>query len=181
MNLLGKLLLIAGIGLAVYGGFESSLLVYGTAQPQAIALSDLGRTGKIANVHVTVSEFTTGEGLVVESKDDRWTRVWVPLLKPDGSWTERPVVAYVTGVQNEAELAAKIEHPALTGVITNGVQSLGSKQREQFAPQYPNVDLSNAIAFHVGRRFPTAIVTVPLLLLGIVFLAAGGYLTFWRF
>jgi hypothetical protein len=180
MHVLGKLFLIAGLGLTIYFGFESMLLCYGTPQPEAISLRDLGRKGKIRNVHVTVSDFQAAEGIVIESSDDRWTRVWVPLFTPDGAWTERPVVMYVTGVQNEAELAAKINHEKLTGVITNGMQNLGKKQRGHFAPQYPNVDLSDAIALHLGRRFPAPLITLPLLALGIAALSGGGYLTFRR-
>jgi len=178
MHLVAKILMIVGLGLTIYFGFELMLLSYGTSQPQVVALSELGRKGPVPNVHVTVHGFCTGDDFVLETSRDRWTRVWVPLLTTEGQWTERPVVAYVTGVQNEQELAAKIEQAQLTGVITNGMQGLGKNQQEKFAPLYPSVDLSDAIALQVGRSFPNPVVTMPLLMLGIVLLLGGGAVTF---
>lgn len=163
------------------GSLELRLLLNGTSQPQAITLSELGEQEDIANVHVTVSDFVVGKSLVVESKGDRWTRVWVPLLEPDGSWSDRPVVAIVTGVRSEAELPPKIGRPALTGVITDGAFiSLDQRHREKFAERYPRIDFSNAITLHVDRRFPSPVVTALVLAVGIVSLAAAIYLTFFR-
>ena len=159
------------------GGLESRLIVSGTTLPQSVTLAALGEQRAVANVHVTVSQFSFGEGLVIESKDGRWTRVWVPLLLPDGSWTKRPVVAMVTGVQNDDELTAKINRPALTGVVTNGIfLGLGDRQREKFAEHYPQVNFSNAIALHIDRRFPSTLVTGVVLALGLISLASWVYL-----
>ena len=170
-----------GVLLVMIWGLELQLLVSGTALPQAVTLAELGGQKTVANVHVTISQFTVGDHLVIESKDRRWTRVWVPLLQPDASWTQRPVVAIVTGVQNEDELTAKINRPVLTGVVTNGIfLGLGDRQCEKLAEHYPQIDFSNAIALHIDRAFPSPLVTGVVLALGCISLASSAYWWFTR-
>jgi hypothetical protein len=170
--------MIAGVGLTILGGSDVLLLLRGQAEPALLAVAELGRPGAIGNVHVTIRDFQPGNFTVIEQRNDTWTRVWVPLLKPDGTWPERPVVAYVTGVRNELELAGALNKATLTGVITNGIQGLGRAQQEKFAPGYPNVDLSDAIAFHVDRSFPSAIPTLSMTLGGLLLFIWGAGVTF---
>ena len=178
MHLLSRIALIGGLGLALYFGFELYLLSRGTAKPQPMTVAELGRKGSLANVHVTITDFQPAEQFLIETEGDRWNRVWIPLFTPEGKWTERPVMAYVTGVQNDVELSAKIGGSELTGVVTNGMQGFGKNQQEQIAPAYPGVDLSDAIAFQIGRSFPSPLVAVPLFLLGVVLLLGGGGVAF---
>ena len=178
MYLLGKIALIVGLGLALYFGFELYLLSRGTAEPQPMTVAELGKKGALANVHVTLTDFQAAEQYLIEAEGDRWVRVWIPLFTPDGNWTERPVMAYVTGVHNDAELSAKLSRGQLAGVVTNGMQGFGKKQQEQIAPAYPGVDLSDAIAFQIGRSFPQAVVAIPLFLLGVVLFLGGGGIAF---
>src|SRR3954467_7310947 len=116
----------------------------GTATPAEITLADLGKLGPIENTHVTVSDFKPASDRVREKRDERWSLVWVPLLKPDGTWPERPVMAYFTGVKDEEGLQAPLSQPELTGVITNGQQGFGRTYQQQLAPHHPGVDLSDA-------------------------------------
>lgn len=178
MYLLAKIALIVGLGLSLYFGFELYLLSRGTSEPQLMAVAELGRRGALANVHVTITDFQPAEKCLIETENDRWVRAWVPLFMPDRKWTERPVLAYVTSVQNDAELFARIGRGQLTGVVTNGLQGFGSKQQGEIAPAYPNVVLSDAIAFNVGRSFPRPVVAIPLFLLGLVLLFGGGGISF---
>src|SRR5262245_30495812 len=168
MYLLARIALIAGIGLAIMGGFDLYLMSRGTATPAEVTLTDLGKLGPIANTHVTVSEFQPADDMVLEKRDERWSLVWVPLLKPDGTWPERPVMAYFTGVKDEAGLKAALNNPKLTGVITNGSQGFGRSYQEQLAPHHPGVDLSDAIAFHVGKSFPSPLLASGLAVAGAV-------------
>src|SRR5262249_45174582 len=114
MYLLAKIALIAGIGLAIFGGFDLYLMSRGTATPAEVTLTDLGKVGPIANTHVTVSDFQPADDMVIEKRDERWSMVWVPLLKPDGTWPERPVMAYFTGVKDEAGLKGALNNPQRT-------------------------------------------------------------------
>lgn len=181
MYLLARIALIAGIGLSIMGGFDLYLMSRGTATPAEITLTDLGKLGPIENTHVTVSEFKPASGMVIERRNERLSMVWVPLLKPDGTWPERPVMAYFTGVKDEAELKATLNQPELTGVITNGQQGFGRTYQEQLAPHHPGVDLSDAIAFHVGKAFPSALRAVGLTVAGVVLLIFGGGYVFGLF
>jgi hypothetical protein len=178
MQLLARIALIAGLGLTIYFSFELFLLSRGTSQPQELTVSELGKKGPLVNSHVTITDFEMPEEYLIETQDGRWTRVWIPLFNQEGKWTERPVLAYVTGVHDDNELSAVIDKDKLTGVVTNGMQNFGSKQQESIAPNYPGVDLSDAIAFHVGRSFPNPLVAAPLLLLGIALLVGGGGVAF---
>ena len=178
MHLLGKVALVAGLGLAVYFGFELYLLSRGTAEPQPMTVAALGRKGPLANTHVTVTDFQAAEQFLIEMENNRWVRVWIPLFTPDGEWTERPVMAFVSGVQNDAELSAKMSGDQLTGVVTNGMQNFGTNQQGQIAPAYPGVDLSDTIAFQIGRAFPSPLIAIPLFLLGVVLMLGGGGVAF---
>src|SRR5262245_65976768 len=93
-----KILAIIGIGLTVYGGSDLLFFLGGTTEPQVVTLDELGRPGPIANLHVSVTEFSLGPSRLVERNGERWTRVWVPLLRPGRPLPERPVVANVTKV-----------------------------------------------------------------------------------
>jgi hypothetical protein len=175
---LAKIVMIIGLAMGLIGGFDSYLWLKGTAEPAPITVAELGQQGSPANVHFTIRDFLPGDFHVIEERNGRWTRVWVPLLKPDGTWPARPVVAFFTGITNAKELEAALEVPALTGVITNGVQSLGRYQQDQFKPGYPNVDLSDALAFQVGRTFPSAALVLPMTLVGLVLFLGGAGVAF---
>ncbi len=173
MGLLFRLLFIIGAGLSIYGGFESYLFTCATTKPQEITVSQLGKPGPIANRHVTITEFTIPNQYLIEEKNGQWLMVWVPLFNPAGSFTERPVMAYVRHVKDEHDLAQRLDHPQLTGIITNHSQGFGQKQQQEAAPMFPGVDLSNVIAFEVGRAFPSPYITIPLIVLGLVMLVIG--------
>src|SRR5262245_2188906 len=175
-----KILAIIGIGLTVYGGSDLLLFLGGTTEPQVVTLDELGQPGPIANLHVSVTEFSLGPARLVEGNDERWTRVWVPLLRPDGTWPARPVVAHVTKVQDEQEVGEALAGKALPGVMTNRVQFLGRAQQERFAPMYPGVDLSDAIAFQVRRSFPSLPVALAIFVPGVLCFVGGvGALFGW--
>jgi hypothetical protein len=104
--------------------------------------------------------------------------VWLPVLTPAGEWTPRPIVAHTKLTTNEQELAQLLKQEKITGVVSNGMQGLGSNQQQQFAVHYPNANLSGAIALEIGRSFPSPFVAYPMAIGGLAaFIAGIGLLT----
>ncbi|QDU43249.1 hypothetical protein Mal52_17210 [Symmachiella dynata] len=182
MRFVGRILLLIGLGATIFGGFNSYLSLRGTSEPEPVTLSALGAADGTNNTHLSISEFTVGEQFVIEaSENGKWRRVWIPLMTPENAWPARPVIAYTDAAANEMELATILQRQALTGVVTNGMQGLGKNQREQFAIPYPGVNLDGALAFSVDHSFPSAVLMIPLTLIGLVFLVAGGGMYFGFF
>jgi hypothetical protein len=179
MRFAGRILFIAGLGAFLIGGFDVTLLLRGTRMPEVTTAAALGAADGTSNVHLTVTNFRFGDGIVIE-KDDRgnWKRVWLPVLTPDGQWTPRPIVAHTNQVSNQEELGRLLKQDGITGVVSNGMQSLGSNQQKQLAVRYPSVDLSGAIALEIGRRFPSPFLAYPVAIGGLIALVAGIGLCF---
>src|SRR5947209_6427971 len=119
MRLVGRILLIAGLGALLLGGFDVTLLVRGTPTPEVTTAAALGAADGTSNVHLSVTNFKFGDGVVVEQDDSgKWKRVWLPVLTPDGKWTPRPIVAHTSRVSNQEELARLVEQYEITGVFS---------------------------------------------------------------
>src|SRR5262249_1615370 len=153
MRIVGRILFIAGLGAFLLGGFDVTLLLRGTRRPEVITAAALGAADGTRNVHLTGTNFKFGDRIVIEKHDTgKWQRVWLAVLSRDGQWTPRPIVAHTKHVSNQEELSRLLKQEEITGVVSNGMQSLGSNQQEQFATHYPSADLSGAIALEIGRR-----------------------------
>ena len=182
MKFVLKILFAVGLGATLYSGFNVWLRLNGTTEPQAVTLEELGKSDGTNNVHLTISKFKIGPGVFHEvNKDGRWSRVWLPLLTPSGEWTSRRVVAWSNAVSNDAELKTLLERRVLTGVVSNGMQSLGPNQRDQLAGTYPGVDLNGAIAFKIDGAFPSVLLAYPIAITGVVLLTVVVGLLFGLF
>lgn len=151
--------------------------------PERITIAQLGRIDGSSNVHLTVTDYRFGKHIVTQKDDGSWKRVWIPLLTNAGKWTERPVVVHSKHVNNPAQLNAVLRREEATGVVSNFMQSLGSKQREQFAKVYPNDDLRGAIALQLDASMPSPWIAYSLLTIGILtfpFTLRLCYVAFFR-
>lgn len=178
MRFLGRILLIVGLGALLLGGFEVNLLLQGTRTPEVTTATALGATDGTNNVHLTVTNFRFGQGIIEKDGSGNWKRVWLPVLTPGGQFTPRPIVAHTTQISNDEELAQLLKQDEITGVVSNGMQSLGSNQQKQFAVHYPTADLSGAIALEIGRRFPSPLVAYPVAIAGLIAFVIGIGLSF---
>jgi hypothetical protein len=177
-----KVLFAIGFGATLIGGFEVWLLVQGTAEPQSVTLEELGKADGTRNVHLSITKFAVGPNVYCETKNDgKWGRVWIPLMAPGGKWTPRKVVAWSNAVSNETELKKLLNRPTLPGVVTNGMQSLGSNQREALAMSYPGVDFNGALAFQIDRSFPSPWIAYPVAGVGVALLTLCGCIMFGLF
>ena len=177
MNFLGRLLFLVGLAAVLIGGFDVSLLLRGTRSPEVVTITELGADDGTRNVHLAVTDFQFGDGFVLEEEEGEWKRVWVPILTPEGKWTDRPVVLHTTRVANEGDLDRLYQRETVTGIVTNFRQGLGSNQRKEFAKSYPSADLRGAIALELDGRFPSPFVAYPMAIVGaIMFLFGIGML-----
>lgn len=178
MRLVTRLLYIAGIGALLIGGFDVSLLLRGSATPEVTTATELGASGSKHSVHLTITKFRFGDHAVLEKDDDdRCTRVWLPVLAPDGAWTPRPVVAHTKRCW-DSEIERLMTQAEITGVVSNGMIGLGRKPRQVFAQSYPGADLTDAIAIELDKQFPSPIVAVPVTIGGLASLVTSLWL--WR-
>ena len=168
MSFVGRILFYLGLGTLLMGGYKSSLLVRGSADPERASIADIGNVNGTSNVHLTVTDFVFGKHIVTLKDDGSWRRVWIPLLLPDGSWPDRKVVVHSNHIDNPAQLNAVMKRKTVTGVATNFFQSLGTNQQEQFAAIYPSVNLSGAIALELDGTMPSPWVACPLFVLSLI-------------
>jgi hypothetical protein len=179
MSVAGRILFYLGTGALLMGGYKSSLLLRGSVAPERASISNIGKINGTSNVHLTITDFKFGKHIVTLKDDGTWQRVWIPLLLPDGSWPDRKVVLHSKHIKDPAQLNAVLQRETVTGVATNFFQSLGTNQQEQFAPIYPNVNLSGAIALELDGTMPSPWVAYPLLLFGLVGFPLGIKLMFF--
>jgi len=182
MGFITRILFVLGLGATIFGVMESLLAFNGTAKPEEITLAALGEPDGTDNVHLTITDFEYGEGVVFEEqKNGEWNQIWIPLVLPGEKWTARPIVANTSSVKGEADLEQLVERLTLTGVVTNISKGLGKEKKEQFTMLYPEVNLDEALVFQIDRRFPSLLYTIPLTLVGVVFLLVAAGLHFGFF
>jgi hypothetical protein len=87
------------------GGIDLTLLLRGTRTPEVTTATALGATDGTNNVHLTITNFRFGEGIIEKDGTGNWKRVWLPVLTPGGQFTPRPIVAHTKQISNDDELA----------------------------------------------------------------------------
>ncbi len=159
-------LVIGGLMMAFVGVQEWRLTQVAKAEPQAISCADLSAKGPGDNAHVKLTDFLMCEqSFVYEGKKNnpKWNNIWVPAV-PVGGEYHRKVMEQVTPegklkgpppiptdikvivksgkVPSEAELTQLAAQPTLDGLVTNNVETLGSKERKILEDSYPGTDFS---------------------------------------
>jgi hypothetical protein len=172
---------VSGLVLGGIAWQNYTLLQQGKPTPQQLRVGELAANGPGDNIHVTLTDFDFGDGYVVERKNGRWNRVWIPAFPDDqaGQVNEIKVLVTTSRVKDEAELERFYQQETVTGIITNSIHWQGSEIRE-LQRSYPDLDVSSLWVVDAGRAFPseqefyvTAACSGGLLLLGLV---CGGIL-----
>src|SRR5262249_20508329 len=140
--------------LAVIAWQDSYMLSAGSPTPTRMAVSELGAQGPGDNIHVTVTEFGFGRQYAILKEKGRWTRVYIPLLPPDGSKGIRVVVT-TQRVLDQAQLARFVQQTTLTGIIGNDVPLVRSPGVMHLENSYPGVDFSQVLILEVDWTFPS--------------------------
>lgn len=170
MNRVLSIFMILGFGLTILGGFNVMLLIRGTSKPELVTIESLGQKNGTTNVHLSIKGYVVGKHIVESDDEGNWNRVWIPLLAPKNKWTPRPVIAHVRDVSNQGELDDLLNSGILTGVVSNGMLSLGKDRRKQFAIHYPKTNLYKAISFEINGSFPSPFIAYPQFIIGIFLL-----------
>ena len=107
-----------------------------------------------------------------------WDTVWVPAAPrttgagPDESEDiKKPqVIIKSSHVHSESELEALGQKPAIEGMVTNRIESLGVEERQHLHNEYPGADLGKCLLLEEGRQ--------PSGLASMLAMAGGGLLLF---
>jgi hypothetical protein len=158
----GGLILLAMVGLVAGGlvGWHAwqqwTMYSLGDATPRPVRLADLERDGPGNNIHVRVTDFFLPPNYVAEKKNDKWNRVWIPMLPRDQPGRrEIKVVARAFDIENEFQLQQFYRQPEVTGIVVNAIWGIRSQEAEHLKTRYPGSDFSSAILIDAGRAFPT--------------------------
>ncbi|WP_339727025.1 hypothetical protein [uncultured Gimesia sp.] len=182
MTIVIRILFVLGLAGTIFGARETLLVFRGTAEPEQVTLAALGQKDGTDNVHLTITDFEFGEGVVFEEKKNgEWKQIWIPLVLEGEKWTDRPVIARTNEISREADLISLILKPELTGVVSNFLGGLGSDQKKQFKAMYPNAALDGAIVFDLNKKFPSPIYAISILVVGVVCLIGAIGLFFGLF
>jgi len=171
VKLLNRLFLgLVGVGLVVYGVKERQLAAVTGEKPVKMTCKELGEAGKLENANVILTDFVLTPNFVRRGKDDRWTRIWVPVVPVDGEYVRkvkaaggksagvelpRPVQVVVTSddVRNDKDFEALGSKRELEGLVINEIETMSGNEKELLEKSYG--DVSKAQIFAVGRK-PTS-------------------------
>src|SRR3954469_5130438 len=176
---MGRILLIIivlGGMLAWFGFQEWRLASAASTTPQTIACADLEAKGPGNNAHVILTDFLLcPSGFVYESSskgnDSSYTKIWIPAVPLHGEYMEElkklkdsgkdlstvpppknvRVIVRSSHVHNDGELEKLGDRDTIQGLIVNKVDSLGSKEKEILAGQYPGINLDTCWILDEGR------------------------------
>ncbi|MCA9015761.1 MAG: hypothetical protein KDA77_10560 [Planctomycetaceae bacterium] len=181
MTFVIRILFVLGLAGTIFGAKETQLVFRGTVEPEQVTLAALGQKDGTENPHLTITDFEFGEGVVFEvNKKNEWTQIWIPLVLPGEKWTERPVVARSNKISKVADLDPLVQKTELTGVVSNFLGGLGSKQQKQFKSLYPDADLEAAIVIDISKKFPSPVYAISILLVGVLcMIGASGLFFGW--
>ena len=173
------LLVLGGIALIVFGVQEIRLASKAEAEPHAISCADLGANGPGTNAHVTVTKFLAcTQSFVYQSgriSKGQWKTVWVPLVPADGEYVKRLIAMVASGVNpntpppppsdirvllksslinRQADLDSWNRAETITGLVTNTIESIGSKEKTILEDSYPGIDFGKCYILDHGASPP---------------------------
>jgi hypothetical protein len=186
-HILARLLLAAmiGGGFLMYFAYQEWRVGSAAASaPEDIKLADLIARGRTGNPYVRVSDFVTGNNYIYQEGQygGSWDMVLVPAAPiAPGAAADLPevdikipqVIIKSKHVHSESELSALFQKPALDGLVTNTIESLGSEEKNHLTSQYPGVDFDKCLILDEGRK-PSDLALVALMGGGGLLLFLGG-------
>lgn len=168
------LVVIGGIALFVYGVQEMRLASAASKDPQTLSCAELAAKGPGDNAHVVLTDFLLCDQAFIyetksKSKSSEWKRVWVPLVPRDGDYvrkilamanpdgplpppTDIRVLLKTSRVKDARELDPLGSSKSLTGLITNKIDSLGTKERKMLEESYPGIDFTKCYILDHDRK-----------------------------
>ena len=163
-----RTLLLSGAGLGWIFGLVLAAMAwqdyshYAVLQSPSVSmrLSDLLNRESIETRHVTLTDFTFGDGYAYETGAAAWVSVSVPVfLKRDvAEPIEEPdrILAIVEAweIQNEDQLREVLRQEELTGVLSSKPYWLGATRGPLLTEANPGMTIDNVWALHIFREHP---------------------------
>lgn len=190
MNAVTKMgLLIAGIfGLAMLGGGQQlaarSTLV--KSDPKMISCERLIADGPPSNRHIQLTDIRFGDKYAVEASKDSglWWNVLIPVypkgVPGDGQGEHIKVVAKVSDVENEFDVAELQTQPSVTGFVwQNNRATPDISDYYRLLEKYPKISRTGIWIVEVGDNLPTFKNATRLWLVGCLLLTATAT-CWWR-
>jgi hypothetical protein len=143
-----------------------------SATPERISLKQLLARGPEGNPNIILTDFELGDNFVYETKNNRWTGVYVPAVptgdpnagagpgrqgEPNaGAGPGRPTrinaVIFSLNVHNEAEIKTILGRRELPALVTNRIRSLGSEEKRLLENSYgAGIDVNKCLIIQEGR------------------------------
>ncbi len=152
--------------------------------PEEISLANLIARGPAGNTNIIVKDFVVCQNFVYETKSTggSWTKVWVPVVPSSavqpgqmngGTPTKVQALIFSINITNQAGLEQKCRGPKLRALLTNGLVSLGSQERNLLSGAYPATDFDKCLIIQEGRE-PAGAGKQIMMIGGGILLALGG-------
>jgi hypothetical protein len=167
------ILIVIGLGLAIWGGKEALLASGATDTPQNITCADLAANGPGTNAHVRVTNFKSMSNFVFrKSATGDWQTAWLPIIppsavKPPNGRRLRPgskiipkdfvdssnihVLIKTHTVRSQADVDGAMKRDEVEGLVINKIEKLTDNERELFQNAYPQMDSDNVYIVEDGR------------------------------
>jgi len=170
----------AGMGQAQYREARGA-----QAEPQRIRLQDLIEKGPGGNTNVQITDFTFGDGYAVDTVNNAWRTVWVPVF-PSGKYLgvsdpRAPAqklppfraVVQTRVPKNAGELETYCRQNVVQGLVISESFPLGGKIAQKLLEEYPDTDLPHCVVIEAEQAPYPRRQIVSLLAGGISGMAVG--------
>jgi hypothetical protein len=197
MSRIKLLMVIGGVVMVYFGIQESRLANQASATPRMMTCAELAANGPGDNAHIGMSKFLLCEQAFVfegSKRSEAYKTVWVPAVPADGEYvrtirsmmqtigkldtlpppTDIRVLVKSKHVKNEAELTALAMRDRLDGLVTNQIESIGSKEKKILEESYPGIDFSRCYIVDHDRKPSSTAMLAGMIGGGIVLAIAGG-------
>ena len=197
MNVVKLLMIVCGLILLVFGVQEYRLASESSQTPQKITCAELAANGPGKNAYITLTNARLcGESFVYKTDPrgivNEWKQVWIPAVPPNirlvdslanlvkelrGETPPKPkdihVLIKTSHVKDEKALRALAGQGEITGLVTNKIESLGSKEKEILEQNYPGIDFDRCYVIEHDRK-PQDILKVAAMIGGGGLMALAG-------
>jgi hypothetical protein len=161
------IMIVGGIFLTAWGVQEWRLAQDAKETPQTITCADLSAKGPGDNANIVLTDsLFCADSIVYETKkrSQTWNKIWVPVVPRNGEYIKQiaelleknggkingpvpppqniKVILKSSKVPGQAELLALSDQTTVNGLVTNKIESLGSKERKHLEESYPGTDFT---------------------------------------
>jgi hypothetical protein len=181
----GIILLLLGFCFLMLGRGQWVLASHASPEPQTLFLQDLIAKGPGDNRHVRVTQFTFGDGYVVEGLHGGWDEVWIPVYPASGTEVGDPghpradpfaVLIHTRKPRSKDELARYCDTTTvIQGVMLSdhGAPAGWSEIGGKLLAMYPGTDLENCRVIYEGDRPWSPSSVNAILVIGVALFGSG--------